>query len=211
MAPRTPLGYAYRALAGNVVTHGPYQHEEAYALIRQIAPDVVWYPALWPETYSYTLSLALHCGLPVVVPDIGAFPERVSQRPHSAIVPWNLSLVQWGAFWRQVLSEGALPESRRHADERGTEADTDFYDAGYLLPVPVKQGNLHRETLDSLAVNYHLLRAGLSPSERVLRGIWRLSRSPFVAKCVALVPFRLKQSFKRRLSSRPMHDIVYKE
>jgi hypothetical protein len=44
-----------------------------------------------------------------------------------------------------------------------------------------------------------------------LRGIWRLSRTPLVAKCVALVPFRLKQSFKRRLSARPMHDIVYKE
>jgi hypothetical protein len=40
---------------------------------------------------------------------------------------------------------------------------------------------------------------------------WHLSRTPLVAKCVALVPFRLKQSFKRRLSARPMHDIVYKE
>jgi hypothetical protein len=80
-----------------------------------------------------------------------------------------------------------------------------------LQAVDMRTGQLANETLDTLADNYYLLRAGLSRSERLLRGIWRLSRSPFVAKCVALVPFRLKQSFKRRLSSRPMHDIVYKE
>jgi hypothetical protein len=42
----------------------------------------------------------------------------------------------------------------------------------------------------------------------MLGRIWRLSRSPLAAKLVALVPFRLQQALKRRLSSRPMHDIV---
>jgi GT2 family glycosyltransferase len=207
------LGYAYRALGSNVLTHGPYQNNEVYALMERIEPDIVWYPALWPETYSYTLSLALHCGLPVVVPNIGAFPERVARRSHSAVVPWNLSLVEWQAFWREVLSGGAVPAKYLNAGEQGFDqtANNDFYDSSYLQAVAVREGSLERETLDSLADNYYLLRAGLSHSERLLRGIWRLSRSPFVAKCVALVPLRLKQSFKRRLSSRPMHDIVYKE
>ena len=75
----------------------------------------------------------------------------------------------------------------------------------------MRPGSLAPATLEGLADNYQLVRAGLSRAERLLRGIWRLSRTPLVAKCVALVPFRLKQSFKRRLSSRPMHDIVYKE
>ena len=207
------LGYAYRALGGNVLTHGPYQNHEVYALMERIEPDVVWYPAQWPETYSYTLSLALHCGLPVVVPDIGAFPERVARRDLSAVVPWNLSPIEWQAFWREVMATGTLPANRLSAQEQGTVqvADNNFYRDDYLQAVPVTAGQLTKETLDSLADNYYLLRAGLSRSERVLRGIWRLSRSPFVAKCVALVPFRLKQSFKRRLSSRPMHDIVHKE
>jgi GT2 family glycosyltransferase/glycosyltransferase involved in cell wall biosynthesis len=207
------LGYAYRALGSNVITHGPYQNDEVYALMERIEPDVVWYPAQWPETYSYTLSLALHCGLPVVVPDIGAFPERVARRGLSAVVPWNLSLLEGQAFWREVLTTGALPANRLSTLEQsaGQTADNNFYSDSYLQAVDMRTGQLANETLDTLADNYYLLRAGLSRSERLLRGIWRLSRSPFVAKCVALVPFRLKQSFKRRLSSRPMHDIVYKE
>jgi glycosyltransferase involved in cell wall biosynthesis len=148
---------------------------------------VVWYPAQWPETYSYTLSLALHCGLPVVVPDIGAFPERVARRDLSAVVPWNLSTMEWQAFWREVLASGTLPANRLSAQEQGAvqAADNNFYRDDYLQAVTVTAGQLTKETLDSLADNYYLLRAGLSRSERVLRGIWRVSRSPFVAKCVA--------------------------
>ena len=207
------LGYAYRALESPVHTHGPYQSSEVYALIEQIQPDTVWFPALWPETYSYTLSVALHCGLPVVVPDIGAFPERVAGRSLSAVMPWDLSLAEWQGFWREVLRGGALPAERMTSPAISAEAtaDNDFYSEHYLQSVAVREGQLANDTLDSLAANYHLLRVGLSRRERLLRAIWRLSRTPFVAKCVALVPFRLKQSFKRRLSARPMHDIVYKE
>lgn len=207
------LGYAYRALGEAVITHGPYRNSEVYALVEAIAPDLVWYPALWPETYSYTLSIALHCGLPVVVPDIGAFPERVRGRPFSAIIPWDRPLPDWLAFWQALLATGELPAGAEATADPGErcEGDNDFYAAAYLQAVPVRPGSLAPATLEGLADNYQLVRAGLSRAERLLRGIWRLSRTPLVAKCVALVPFRLKQSFKRRLSSRPMHDIVYKE
>ena len=206
------LGYAYRALAGSVITHGPYQNSEVYDLIHRIDPDIVWYPALWPETYSYTLSIALHCGLPVVVPDIGAFPERVAQRPLSSVLPWDLPQSDWLAFWRDLLASGSPATAGSAAGQWGNSAPNDgFYQDAYLQAVPVRDGDLTAATLASLAGNYRLVRAGLSRSERLLRGIWRMSRSPLVARCVALVPFRLKQAFKRRLSSRPMHDIVYKE
>lgn len=38
------------------------------------------FPAQWPETYSYTLSHALASGLPIIAPNLGAFPERLSGR-----------------------------------------------------------------------------------------------------------------------------------
>ena len=207
------LGYAYRALSINVVTHGPYQNSDVYSLIEGIAPDVVWYPALWPETYSYTLSIALHCGLPVVVPDIGAFPERVTRRSLSAIVAWDKSPDEWAEFWRELLTTGELPQGSAAVEvlPASSARDDSFYEHSYLQAVPVREGRLTSEVVDGLTNNYYLLQAGLSRSERLLRGIWRLSRSPLVARCVALVPFGLKQSFKRRLSSRPMHDIVHKE
>jgi GT2 family glycosyltransferase/glycosyltransferase involved in cell wall biosynthesis len=206
------LGYAYRALARDVITHGPYRNSEVYALVEKIAPDVVWYPAQWPETYSYTLSVALHCGLPVVVPDLGAFPERVAGRTHSAIVHWDTSAEGWTGFWRDVSAGSCLPEGEGDSTTPSTPVgDNSFYADGYLPAASLRAGKLEAGMLAELAGNYRPLRSGLSRSERLLRGIWRLSRSPLVARCVALVPFRLKQSFKRRLSSRPMHDIVYKE
>ena len=40
--------------------------------------------ALWPETYSYTLSIALLAGLPVVAFDIGAIARRIREiRPNA--------------------------------------------------------------------------------------------------------------------------------
>ena len=207
------LGYAYRALEGGVITHGPYRNGEVYRLVEEIAPDVVWYPAQWPETYSYTLSIALHCGLPVVVPDIGAFPERVAGRAASVVLPWDTSPADLLAFWEGVLERRDLPSGAaqgcpaRPADEQ----DPAFYQGDYLRPVVANSTVLDRAILDGLVDNYRASRAGLSRSERLLRRLWQLSRSPLVARCVALIPFGLKQSFKRRLSSRPMHDIVHKE
>ena len=207
------LGYAYRALEGGVITHGPYRNGDAYRLVEDIAPDVVWYPAQWPETYSYTLSIALHCGLPVVVPDIGAFPERVAGRAASAVLPWDESPERVLVFWRDVLQRGELPAAApvQGAAAAAPAQDDDFYQGAYLLPVAARSTELPAALLDGLVVNYRASRTGLSRAERLLRRIWQVSRSTLVARCVALVPFGLKQSFKRRLSSRPMHDIVHKE
>lgn len=207
------LGYAYRALEGGVITHGPYRNNEAYRLVEEIAPDVVWYPAQWPETYSYTLSIALHCGLPVVVPDIGAFPERVAGRAASVVLPWDASPPDLLAFWQAALDRRDLPRAagQNRPPTLTEEQDPVFYQGDYLRPVVARSAVLDRAILDGLVDNYRASRAGLSRSERLLRRIWQFSRSPLVARCVALVPFGLKQSFKRRLSSRPMHDIVHKE
>ena len=40
-------------------------------LLEWLQPDVAWFPAQWPETYSYTLSACLQAGLPVVAPASG--------------------------------------------------------------------------------------------------------------------------------------------
>ena len=202
------LGYAYRGLSDSVITHGPYAQNAIYELIDDIAPDVVWYPALWPETYSYTLSAALHLGLPVVVPDLGAFVERVAQRPLSVVQPWNNGLDAWCDFWSQVVSECALPITRLEALDPTESARMDFYSIGYLEVVKAKRGALTAPALESLAANYHVGVPQLTTREKFLGKIWQFSRRPVVAKAVSLVPFRLQQAIKRRLSQRPMHDIV---
>jgi GT2 family glycosyltransferase/glycosyltransferase involved in cell wall biosynthesis len=199
------LGYAYRALGSSVVTHGPYANAEAWGLIEEIAPDVVWFPAQWPETYSYTLSLALHLGLPVVVPDIGAFVERVSGRALSTIMPWDTSTLQWGDLWQRFARgerPGTAPESPV------ANPDASFYAGAYLAPVAPRQGAFAPGRIAALAGNLHAGTPRLSRSERLLGLIWRISRHPLVARLVSWVPFRVQQAIKRRLSARPMHDIV---
>jgi GT2 family glycosyltransferase len=62
--------------AGVRVT-GKYQESEALDTLNALKPHAVWLPSLWPETYSYTLSLALRAGLPVVAFDLGAIAKRL--------------------------------------------------------------------------------------------------------------------------------------
>jgi len=203
------LGYAYRALARSVITHGPYANQDVYRLVEDIAPDVVWFPALWPETYSYTLSVALHLGLPVVVPDIGAFGERVASRALSAVQPWSNTPAQWQVFWREILQTGELPLGENSGSAPASRGSTDnFYHREYLQPVRPRVGELGADVQRSIEGNYRVSLPTLSRSERVLAWIWRFSRTAFVARIIALVPFRFQRAFKRRLSRRPMHDIV---
>lgn len=56
---------------------GKYQEHEASAKLKDLNPHVIWLPSLWPETYSYTLSLALKAQLPVFAFDIGAIARRI--------------------------------------------------------------------------------------------------------------------------------------
>ncbi len=204
------LGYAYRALTGSIVTHGPYGNEKVARLVKEIAPDVVWFPALWPETYSYTLSVALHAGLPVVVPDIGAFAERVEQRDYSVTQPWNNSSDDWVSFWREVIQSHMLPVSDKLAVKRysDTPVQRNFYMSAYLAEVPATGATLSKELQSALESNFAVAAPTLSRKEKILALIWRLSRTAVIARLVSWVPFRLQQAIKRRLSSRPLHDIV---
>lgn len=103
------LGYGYRHLQTQpracLTVHGAYAEEDLPGLLAWLQPDVVWFPAQWPETYSYTLSAALLAGLPVVVPDIGAFAERVAGRPWSWVCPWDLDGSQWVEYFMQLRKE----------------------------------------------------------------------------------------------------------
>lgn len=103
------LGYGYRHLQtqprARLTVHGAYQDEDLPGLLAWLQPDIVWFPALWPETYSYTLSAALQAGLPVAVPDIGAFAERVAGRPWSWINPWDQTGAQWVEYFTRLRNE----------------------------------------------------------------------------------------------------------
>ena len=204
------LGYAYKRLGGGVVAHAPYSNKDVHELIAQIKPDVVWFPAMWPETYSYTLSIALQNRLPVVVPDLGAFVERVQARAHTAVVDWNLTIPQWREFWMDVLKQQKLPAfTGEYRVDRTVLADS-FYSDHYVQATPLRPSDPAAKVLQDLQPNLYVHSLNLSRSERLLKRIWRFSRRPLGAMLISVVPFKMQRTIKRFLSHRPMHDIVGK-
>lgn len=206
------LGYAYRKLGSGVVSHDPYDNKDVHTLIDGVNPDVVWFPAMWPETYSYTLSIALRRGLPAVVPNIGAFLERIQGRPYTTVVNWNSSTAQWRAFWMKVLQDKVLPGISDSPFEKvnGELVSRSFYSKEYIQATVVKSATPSLEVFRNLGPNLYVHSVKLSWSEQLLKRIWRFSRGPLGAILISTIPFKVQRSIKRYLSHRPMHDIVGK-
>jgi glycosyltransferase involved in cell wall biosynthesis len=75
------MGYSIndrRLRQAGVKVTGRYLEENAQDTLKGLSPHMVWLPSVWPETYSYTLSIALKSGLPVLAFDIGAISRRLS-------------------------------------------------------------------------------------------------------------------------------------
>ena len=91
------------------VETGPYNNDTLPGLLRDNGIDVIWFPAQWPETFSYTLSAAMEAGLPVIAPDLGAFTERLAGRAWSWIVPWDMRAEELVELFTRVRLEHFLP------------------------------------------------------------------------------------------------------
>lgn len=136
------FGYAYRDLAALHTLHvtGPYDSEDLSAMLRDWQPHVVWFPARWPETYSYTLSTCLTLGLPVVSTDLGAIAERIAQRPLSWRLPVDTTATQW-CDWFETLGE-RLQEKSEQATWQLSEPATFYrhrYNQGLVVPEALGQ------------------------------------------------------------------------
>jgi len=84
--------------------YGPYNDSELPSLIAHERADIIFFPALWPETYSYTLSYAMYANLPIVAPRLGAFQERLVGYPLASLLEWNSSAKYWNDFFVSLLS-----------------------------------------------------------------------------------------------------------
>lgn len=80
---------------------GPYEDAELPHRLALERADVIWFPGPYPETYAYTLDVALASGLPIVASARGALIERLAQHPGARLLPadspadvWNQALLQ---------------------------------------------------------------------------------------------------------------------
>jgi glycosyltransferase involved in cell wall biosynthesis len=109
---------------------GPYDEADLPGLIEAAQPHLLWFSAVWPETYSYTLSAALASGLPIIAPKIGAFTERLEKRPWSWLVDLAGATPEtWIKTFlavREALPSVPLVQSVLPVEEPG------FYETDYL-------------------------------------------------------------------------------
>lgn len=71
----------------NFISIGVYEREELPRLFRKYEIDLVCILSVWAETFSYTVSEAISCKVPVLVTDIGALGERVRAMDCGWVVP----------------------------------------------------------------------------------------------------------------------------
>lgn len=204
------LGYAYRPLNPAVHELGAYEEEKIDELIDALNPTLIWFPCQWPETYSYTLSAALRCGVPVLAPALGSFAERMQGRPLSRTLTMPLSDAQWLAGL-----EGLLHDVRRLAGQSSPWKQADSQDRFYqsefaagfektASPMP----EVLQQTVSGLLRAEAAEPASANKRESLLRILDRMRRLPVLRPLVRMVPFQWQRRIKRSLSSRPLHDIV---
>jgi GT2 family glycosyltransferase/glycosyltransferase involved in cell wall biosynthesis len=75
----------------NVQVYGSYVDSELDAILVREQLDAIFFPAVSPETYSYTLTAALRSGLPIVAFDLGAIAERLRAHQVGTILPPELA------------------------------------------------------------------------------------------------------------------------
>jgi glycosyltransferase involved in cell wall biosynthesis len=61
-----------------LTVHGDYAREEIEALLDAYGIELLLFPTVWPETFSYTLSEGWMASRPALVPPRGALAERVA-------------------------------------------------------------------------------------------------------------------------------------
>lgn len=199
------LGYAYRTLDPAVITHGVYTDDQLPQLLQNLDADLVWYPCQWPETYSYTLSVALEVGLPLLVPNLGALADRCAGRPATAIAAYPQTPEQWLEQIRaQLALLDTLPDSIAWSDQEKIEPF-------YRNPPWAQTWQSSRErALDFAVVAKNLAVQSSSQyySEQVLAFLFRIRAVPFIRTLMQLVPLERQRRFKRWLSKKPLHEIA---
>ena len=133
------IGFSYRALQ-NVTETGAYNNEDMRDLIEEHQADLIFFPAKWPETYSYTLSSAIESRLPILAPDLGAFPERLRERGNASLYDYKLTPIKMLSLFSSLVQGAATGNGLSVEDAdigmypKKVEY-TDYYNLRVLSPI----------------------------------------------------------------------------
>ena len=73
--------------AGTYFVHGSWQDDELASLLDAYGAEIVLFPNVAPESFSYALSDAWACGVPVLAAPHGALAERITRHGGGWLLP----------------------------------------------------------------------------------------------------------------------------
>lgn len=203
------IGYAYRSLRtqpkAHLTVHGHYADEDLPKILDWLEPDLAWFPAVWPETYSYTLSACLDCKLPVVAPNLGAFIERLQGRSWSWLCDWQQSDAQWLAFFQNIRESNfltgnppPLPDTCAQSLENvSTELD---YGDRFTAAMPIPMHLSHQQLEEIKTIILRLQTSSNHPALPIklsaLRALMRLRATAALSPMAKLVPMHMQRRIK---------------
>jgi hypothetical protein len=77
----------------NVSISGRYEENLLQALMQEVNPDLIWFPGMLPETYSFTLNAVIEAEIyPALAFDIGAVGHRITSEKLGWTVPLDHGL-----------------------------------------------------------------------------------------------------------------------
>lgn len=186
-----------------LICHGPYRDEDLDRRLAALQPHLAWFPAQWPETYSYTLSAALRNGLPIAATDLGAFAERLAGRSGSSVRPWQTAPSAWNDLFLS-LREGTPRESP--SDLTRAPGGPCTYQDHYLDPIRSRLATGSDRCLVAAYLGPFARPAGgaVQALAHQMRGIFRdvlrkVYYSPLCYPLAARIPLRYRQWLGRKL------------
>lgn len=70
----------------NLIKYGRYNSDDLPDIISKLDLDLACIWSIWPETFCYTLSELIQCGVPVLGCDIGAVGERIKRHGYGWVI-----------------------------------------------------------------------------------------------------------------------------
>lgn len=202
------VGFAYRSLMkqpkARLTVHGQYEEAELPELLSWLKPDVAWFPALWPETYSYTLSACLMAGLPIVAPRLGAFEERLHGRAWTWLCHWDQPAADWATLFEKLLVDHFMTgEPPKPAIGVVATPSAFTYRHDYLrgVELPSLPTALTHEFLERHRPGRHTPQGAGESKRTLLALVIRLRRAPILRGLVRRIPLRWQTRVKVWLST----------